>query len=116
MRFPARIHQETEGGLTGASVEVLVVDDDALADAGEAEAVSEALGAGLGIHVHGALGGRGNLRPDGSKQRQRQRASFQMHFHTQHERKQICMYHDDSTLKRGDWREQPRYGSQRARE
>lgn len=37
---------------TCSSVEVLVVDDDALAHAGEIKAVSEAVGAGLGIHVH----------------------------------------------------------------
>lgn len=39
---------------TCSFVKVLIVDDDALADAGEIQAVSEAVGLGFGIHVHGS--------------------------------------------------------------
>lgn len=39
--------------VTGTTVEVLVVDDDAVADAGVVQAVSEAVGVSLGVHLHG---------------------------------------------------------------
>lgn len=54
---------------TCTPVKVLVVDDDALADAGIVQAVSEAVGARPGIHVHVGGGSRGGrrLRPEGTR-------------------------------------------------
>lgn len=49
---------------TCSSVKVFVVDDDALAHAGEMKAVSEAVGVGLGIHVHLARRRQRQSRPE----------------------------------------------------
>lgn len=50
---------------TCPSVKVFVVDDDALAHAGEIQTVSEAVGARLGIHIRVARKRQRGPRPDG---------------------------------------------------
>lgn len=50
---------------TCSSVKVFVVDDNALAHAGEIKTVSEAVGARLGIHIHVARRRQRGPRPGG---------------------------------------------------
>lgn len=53
--------------MTCAPVKVLVVDDDAVAHAGEVQAVSEAVIVALGIHFTVAGGRQRRLRPEPGK-------------------------------------------------
>lgn len=57
--------------MTCAPVKVLVVDDDAVAHAGEVQAVSEAVGVAPGIHVCLAGGRQRRLWPEPGGKRQR---------------------------------------------